>query len=106
TNVLYTHLNLKNLDNLIAQTKRDMEISMTTAGLKSCMENFFLLAHRTMEQAAQQAQEIKDMMAGVYRKFQEEYGLADVQPSGFSVTRYLREIKRLESKHAQFMKGL
>jgi hypothetical protein len=106
TNVLYTHLNLKNVDSLIAQTKRDMEISMTTAGLKSCMENFFLLAHRTMEQAAQQAQEIKDMMAGVYRKFQEEYGLADVQPSGFSVTRYLREIKRLESKHAQFMKGL
>jgi len=106
TNVLYSHLNLKNVDGLIAQTKRDMEISMTTAGLKTCMTNFFLQAHKTMEEVANQAHEIKEMMEGVYRKFQEEYGLASVKPGGFSVTRYLREIKRLEAKHEQFVKGL
>jgi predicted GTPase len=106
TNVLYSHLNLKNVDNLIAQTKRDMDISLTTAGLKSCMENFFVQAHKTMEQVSAQAQEIKEMMEGVYHKFQEEYGLANVKPTGFSVTRYSREIKRLEGKHAQFVKGL
>ncbi|MBI3899785.1 MAG: dynamin family protein [Gammaproteobacteria bacterium] len=106
TNVLYTHLNLKSVDNLIAATKRDMEISMTTAGLKSCMDNFFVKAHKTMEDAAAQAQEIKELMEGVYHKFQEEYGLANVKPGGFSVTRYLREIKRLEGKHDQFMSGL
>ena len=106
TNVLYSHLNLKNVDSLIAQTKRDMEISMTTAGLKACMENFFQQAHKTMEEAAGQAQEIKEMMEGVYRKFQEEYGLANIKPGSFSVTRYLREIKRLEAKHDQFIGGL
>jgi hypothetical protein len=106
TNVLYSHLNLKNLENLIAQTKKDMEISMTTAGLKACMQKFFEHAHKTMGEVANQAQEIKEMMEGVYRKFQEEYGLANVRPTSFSVTRYLREIKRLESKHVQFIKGL
>ncbi len=106
TNILYSHLNLKSVDNLIAQTKRDMEISMTTAGLKGCMENFFQQAHKTMDQAATQANEIKELMEGVYRKFQEEYGLANVKPGGFSVMRYLREIKRLEGKHAQFVKGM
>ncbi|HEX7045823.1 MAG TPA: GTPase, partial [Burkholderiales bacterium] len=106
TNKLYAHLNLKQLDAVIAQTKRDMEISMTTAGLKACMDNFFVHAHKTMEEVARQAQEIKEMMEGVYRKFQEEYGLANVKPAGFSITRYLHEIKRLEAKHAQFMKGL
>ena len=106
TNVLYSHLNIKNVDNLIAATKRDMEISMTTAGLKACMENFFVQAHKVMEDAAAQAGEIKEMMEGVYRKFQEEYGLANVKPGGFSVTRYLREIKRLESKHGQFVKSM
>ena len=106
TNVLYTHLNMKNLDSLIAQTKRDMEISLTTAGLKSCMQKFFIQAEQTMEAVAKQATEIKDMMEGVYQKFQEEYGLANVKPGGFSVTRYSREIKRLEAKHEQFMKGL
>lgn len=106
TNVLYSHLNLKNVDALIAQTKRDMDISMTTAGLKACMENFFVQAQGTMEQVATQAQEIKELMEGVYLKFQEEYGLTNVKPGGFSVTRYLREIKRLEAKHTQFVKRL
>ncbi len=106
TNVLYSHLNLKALDNLIAETKKDMEISMTTAGLKTCMQDFFKRAHATMDEVAKQAQEIKEMMEGVYRKFQEEYGLANIKPSSFSVMRYLREIKRLESKHEQFIKGL
>jgi hypothetical protein len=106
TNVLYGHLNLKNLDTLIAETKKDMGISMTTAGLRSGMGNFFRRTFVTMEDAAKQAQEIKELMEGVYRKFQEEHGLANVKPSAFSVTRYLREIKRIQDKHDQFMGGL
>jgi hypothetical protein len=106
TNVLYTHLNLKNLDSLIAATKKDMEISMTTAGLRACMENFFKQAHTAMDEVAKQAQEIKELMEGVYRKFQEEHGLANVKPSILSVTRYQREIKRIEAKHDQFSKGM
>ena len=106
TNVLYTHLNLRNLDSIIAHTKKDMETSMTTAGLKTCMDNFFKHAHATMEEATRQAQEIKAMMEGVYKKFQEEHGLSDIKPSGFSVTRYLREVKRLQDKHDQYMKGV
>ena len=106
TNVLYSHLNIRSLDTLIAQTKKDMETAITTAGLKACMQNFFKRATTTMEEIAKQAQEIKDMMEGVYRKFQEEHGLAKMKASSFSVIRYLREIKRLESKHEQFVKGL
>jgi predicted GTPase len=106
TNVLYTHLNLKNLDSLIAATKKDMEISMTTAGLRGCMENFFKQAHAAMDEVAKQAQEIKELMEGVYRKFQEDHGLANVKPSTLSVTRYQREIKRIEAKHDQFSKGM
>lgn len=105
TNILYTHLNVRNLDTLIAQTKRDMEIGLTTAGLRSYMENFFKRTYATMEEGAQQAQEIKAMMEGVYKKFQGEHGLGHFKPGNFSVTRYLREIKRLESKHDQYMKG-
>lgn len=106
TNVLYSQLNIKNLGKLIAQTKRDMEISMTTAGLRSCMKNFFSQASATMESVARQANEIKELMEGVYAKFQEEYGLTNIKPSSFSVTRYVREIKRLEAKHEQFMSGI
>jgi hypothetical protein len=105
TNVLYSHLNLKTLDTLILETRKNMAESLTTVGLKGCMENFFRRAYLTMEAAAKQAQEIKTMMEGVYHKFQEEYGLANVRPGGLSMARYLREIRRLEAKHEQYMKG-
>ncbi len=106
TNVLYSHLNIKSLDTLIAETKKDMEIAMTTAGLRACAEGFFQRAYSAMEGAAKQAQEIKAMMEGMYRKFQEEHGLAKIKPGPFSVTRYLRELKRLEARQQQHLSGL
>lgn len=106
TNQLYTHLNLKGLSTVIAETKKDMEISMTTAGLKTCMQKFFTYATDTMGEVAKQTQEIKELMEGVYKKFQQEHGLAKVKPGSFSVMRYLREIKRLQTKHEQFTKSL
>ncbi len=103
---MYGHLNLKNIDKVIAETKRDMEISLTTPGLRVSMHNFFTYAQATMEEVAKQTQEIKALMDGVYKKFQEEHGLSSVKPSSFSVTKYLREIKRLEARHEQFMNGV
>jgi len=105
THVLYGNLNLKTLDTLILETRKNMTESLTTVRLKECMEHFFRRAYETMEAAARQAQEIKLMMEGVYRKFHEEYGLANIKPGGLSVARYLRELRRLETKHEQYMKG-
>ncbi len=106
TNILYTHLDLRALDKLIAETKRDMEVSLTTAGLRTGMGKFFTQVHRTMGQITAQSQEIKDLMEGVYKKFQDEHGLSNMKPGGFSVMKYLREIKRIESKNEQFLNGL
>ena len=106
TNLLYSYLNLKSLDKLIAETKKNMEISITTAGLRTSMHNFFNHANSTMEEVTKQTQEIKELMDSVYKKFQEEHGLSNVKPNSFSVMKYLREIKRLEAKHEQFTKGL
>ena len=106
TNVLYSHLNLKKLDAVIAETKRNMEISMTTAGLRSQMQEFFNKSLKTMEEVAKQAQEIKALMEGVYQKFQQEHGLSNIKPSGFSVMRYMRELKRLQTKHEQFVNSM
>ena len=105
TNVLYNHISLRSMDSLTLETRKNMAASLTTVGLKECMENFFRRTYLTMEAAAKQALEIKLMMEGVYRKFQEEYGLANIKPSGLSVARYLREIRRLENKHEQYIKG-
>jgi len=106
TNILYTHLDMQALDKLIAETKRDMEISITTAGLGTSMDKFFKQVRGTMEKVTDQAQEIKELMEGVYKKFQDEHGLSNIKPSGFSVMKYLREIKRIEAKNVQFLNGM
>ncbi len=106
TNLLYTHLNLRNVDSLIAETKKTMAVSLTTAGLKGGMIKFFQRARASMDEVTTQAREIKDLMEGVYRKFQEEHGLAKVKPGGFSATKYIRDLKAIEAKHDQLLSGM
>ncbi|MHB8255589.1 MAG: dynamin family protein, partial [Acidiferrobacter sp.] len=106
SSALYTKISLRQLDTMIAETKRNMETSLTTAGLRTAMQAFFAYSGSRMEELTQDAQQIKTLMDGVYRKFQEEHKLANIRPTSFSVMRYTREIKRLQEKHEQFVKGL
>ena len=103
---LYEKISLRQLDALIAETKRNMETCLTTAGLRTAMQEFFGYARARMEEVVTDSREIKTLMDGVYQKFQQEHGLANIRPASFSVMRYTREIKRLQDKHEQFMRGL
>ena len=105
-NLLYEELDLRALDKMTARIKKDMEISLTTAGIRAGMSTFFEQAEQTMNRVARQSGEIKELMDGVYHKFQEEHGLTDVKPAGFSVMRYVREIRRFRAKHEQAMVAL
>lgn len=106
TSELYEKVSLRHLDRMIAETKKNMESSLTTAGLRAAMQAFFSYSVSRMEQITHQTQEIKALMDGVYRKFQEEHGLANIRPTGFSVMRYVREMHRIQEKHEVFMSGL
>jgi hypothetical protein len=106
TNQLYAHLNIRNIDRLIAETKRSMEVSLTTIGLKAAIQDFFVQINSVLTETANQAQEIKTLMEGVYKKFQDEHGLVNVKPPAFSVARYRREARRIEEKQTQFLNGI
>ncbi len=106
TNKLYGYLRMKTLDRLIAETKKDMAISLTTGGLRNTMMKFFKEITETMDSASKQTVEIQELMEGVYKKFQEEHGLANIKPRRFSINKYQREIKRLIERHEHFIRGL
>ncbi len=106
SSALYTKISLRQLDAMIAETKKNMETSLTTGGLKAAMQEFFAYSGSRIEQLTQDAQQIKSLLDDMHRKFQEEHGLANIKPASFSIMRYTREIKRLQEKHEQFMKGL
>ncbi len=106
TSKLYGHLSMKRVDRLIAETKKDMAISLTTAGLRNTMMKFFKEITEMMDGASKQTVEIQELMEGVYKKFQEEHGLANIKPRRFSISKYQREVKRLIGRHEHFIRGL
>ncbi len=106
TNLLYTHLNPKNINSLVAETKKDMSTSLTTGGLKTHMQKFFARAQASMDEVTGQSREIKELMEGVYSKFTQDHGLAGVKPGNFSTAKYLRELKSIQAKHEQYLSGM
>ncbi|MGA8260754.1 MAG: dynamin family protein [Arenicellales bacterium] len=106
TNKLYEQLSLQRINRLIAETKKDMSISLTTGGLRTSMLKFFTQVDGALDAAAKQSKEIQDLMEGVYKKFQEEHGLANIKPRKFSTSRYQRELRRLVERHDYFIRGL
>jgi hypothetical protein len=106
TNKLYEQLSLVRINRLIAETKKDMSISLTTGGLRTSMLKFFTQVDNSLDAAAKQSKEIQQLMEGVYKKFQEEHGLANIKPRKFSTSRYQRELRRLVERHDYFIRGL
>jgi len=106
TNKLYEQLSLQRINRLIAETKKNMSISLTTGGLRTSMLKFFTEVDGALDSAAKQSREIQELMDGVYKKFQEEHGLANIKPRKFSTTRYQRELRRLMERHDYFIRGL
>jgi len=106
TATLHESLSLQRLELLIAETKKDMSISLTTGGLRTSMVQFFSKVTATFEEASQQGVEIQELMEGVYKKFQKQHSLANIRPRRFSVNKYQRELNRLLERHNHFIRGL
>jgi hypothetical protein len=104
TVALYQRLDPKAMEATIAKTRKNMKISFTSRGIKSAMTKFFSSVYEAFDAAADQSNEIKELMQGVYSKFQEEHGLVNIRPGGYSTRKYLREIKRLEQSSERFVK--
>lgn len=104
TVALYQYLDPKVMETTIAKTRKNMKISFTSRGIKAAMTNFFSSVYEAFNAASDQSNEIKELMQGVYSKFQEEHGLVNIRPGGYSTRKYLREIKRLEQSSERFVK--
>lgn len=106
TGKLYEQLSLQRINRLVAETKKDMSISLTTGGLRTSMLKFFTEVDDILSTASKQSEEIQELMEGVYKKFQEEHGLANIKPRKFSTSQYQRELRRLMERHDYFIRGL
>jgi hypothetical protein len=96
TTGLYETIGLETLRETAAETRRRIEDSPFTKGVRMAMSDFFAAIRANIEQSAQKTGEIHDMMQAMYTRFAREHSLEPFTPPPFSMLKYQKEIDRLE----------
>jgi hypothetical protein len=96
TNALYESIGLETLREAAGGTRKRIEDSPFTKGVRTAMSDFFATIRDNIEQSAQKTLEIHDMMQAMYTRFAKEHGLEPFTPPPFSMLKYQKEIDRLE----------
>ena len=96
SNELFSYLGMERIKNEVRNTRIAMETSHFSAGLRAAMGAFFAKVNQNIIQSALTIDEIKAMMAAMYKKFSAEHGLAEVSPPSYSTFKYKKEMERLE----------
>lgn len=99
TNILFAHLGMDALKTEVKNTRAAMAEARFTKGIREAMNLFFKDANENIAQSARQIEEIKGMMAAMYKRFNEEHGLSQAAPAPFSTLKYHKEIARLEKAY-------
>jgi hypothetical protein len=100
--ILFSYLSMDQCDRLITKTRREMQDSWTTRGLRVGIVSFFAGAVETMEKADKQAKQIKNAVESIYHKFHTEYGFTELKPAVFSLADYHNELIRIQSEGEVF----
>jgi CII-binding regulator of phage lambda lysogenization HflD len=79
-----------------ARTRRRIEASPFTRGIREAMNGFFGTIRADFERGAKTTGDIQELMRSMYARFAEERSLGRFDPPGFSMLRYQKEIERLE----------
>jgi predicted GTPase len=80
----------------IRRSRKEMEKSRFSTGLRESMRLFFRKADGNLRDATLIILDIRAMMTGMYQKFSEEHGLAAVNPPLHNLYKYRKEMARLE----------
>ena len=95
-------LSMQAVDDLVSKTRKDMEGSWTTAGMKKGMKTFFDGARDAMQHVATQAEQTHNAVQAIYRKFNEELGLPVGNSKTFSLQKFRMELERLYEEAETF----
>lgn len=99
TNILFSHLGMDSLKGEIKDIRTQMVKSKFTKGIRDAMNKFFKDTSGNIGKAAEQIEEIKDMMEAMYKKFADEHGLKSASPAPFSTLKYTKELAKLEKAY-------
>ncbi|MET0682269.1 MAG: dynamin family protein, partial [Casimicrobiaceae bacterium] len=96
TSELFDVIGLEALRTNAGRTRRGIERSPFTKGVRRAMTGFFISIRRDFDDAARRTVEIHDMMQAMYTQFASEQRTTPFTPPFFSMLKYQKEIDRLE----------
>jgi hypothetical protein len=96
TNALHDSIGLQTLRETAGETRKRIEASPFTKGVRMAMSDFFAAIRGNIERSAQGTLEIHDLMEAMYTRFAKEHGLEPFAPPPFSMLKYQKEVDRLE----------
>ncbi|WP_434130081.1 dynamin family protein [Methylocaldum sp. GT1BB] len=85
----------ESIDEIIKRTRRQMAGSLTTIGMKSVMAGVLEELNGVLVKAVSISEESRKLVKGIYGKFQEEYGFADLKAPSLSLKKYQAELERV-----------
>jgi hypothetical protein len=106
TNELFDHVGLEALRANATRTRRQIEDSPFTRGVRGAMNDFFGSIRSDFSAAGRQSVETHEMMRAMYARFAKDHGLEPFNPPAFSVLKYQKEIERLERAYNQHFNTL
>jgi hypothetical protein len=106
TTKLLDYLGLEALKLNAGRTRRAIEGSLFTKGVRGAMGDFFGNIRDDIDKSSQQAGEIQEMMRAMYARFAREHNVDLYEPPPFSVLKYRKEIDRLERAYNQHFNTL
>ncbi len=103
---LFDVIGLEALRTNAGRTRRGIERSSFTKGVRGAMTDFFTSIRRDFDDAGRRSTEIHDMMQAMYARFASEQRTSPFSPPPFSMLRYQKEIDRLERAYNQHFNTL
>jgi len=95
----------RSLEALIAETRKDMSTSLTSAGLRTSATAFFEAIRGFLDVAAEEAAEAHALMESAARALAGEGSGGTQAPAPFSMQRHRQKLRRLEEKHLRFLRA-
>ncbi|MFI4904327.1 MAG: dynamin family protein [Burkholderiales bacterium] len=106
TTKLLDYIGLEALKLNAGRTRRAIEGSLFTKGVRGALNDFFANIRQDLDSASQQAGEIQEMMRAMYARFAREHNVELYDPPPFSVLKYRKEVDRLERAYNQHFNTL
>ena len=97
TNALFKHLGMDAYQAQVTKTHAALQDAKFSASVLEAMRDFFTHNRELLEKSDKVVADITRMMDAMYQKFSDEFGLRLIKPAGYSMSRYLKEIERVEA---------